>query len=323
MAEPATEVASPARIPRLEASRLARGLSRRAGTVRKRVGHPLNAAVHWTGLLPSTERGARVTAVMVGRNDDYMADFAQRLQATIAWNLRQVVVEVVFVEWNPPADRPLLSPDLTSRFQQVRAYVVAAEIHVSLCRNPNLALLEYHAKNVGIRRASSPWVLATNADVLLGLDTICRVRKNDLRDSVAYTAERFDIGWPVGRSKPVDPLDFLFYRRAIPHHPYGTGDFLLANRSAWCQARGYDESLLKHRYGCDRRGVAQLLHYGSTVEKAGGILHMAHPTSCTEVFGPHQGVWADLDNVPYHNPDDWGLSGCREIELAERVWQLG
>lgn len=322
MAEPATEVAFPARMPRLEASRLARGLSRRAGTVRKRVGHPLDAAVHWTGVLPSTERGARVTAVMVGRNDDYMADFAQRLHATIAWSLRQMVVEVVFVEWNPPADRPLLSLDLISRFQKVRAYVVTREIHANLCRNSNLALLEYHAKNVGIRRATSPWVLATNADVLLGLDTICRVRKNDLRDDVAYTAERFDIGWPVGRSKPIDLLDFVFYRRAVPHHPYGTGDFLLANRSAWCQARGYDESLLEHRLGCDRRGAAQIVHHGSETEKVGRILHMAHPASSTEAVVAHHGVLADWDNLPYHNPDDWGLSGCRETELAERVWQL-
>jgi hypothetical protein len=32
--------------------------------------------------------------------------------------------------------------------------------------------------------------------------------------------------------------------------------------------------------------------------------------------------WATPDGVPYNNPDDWGLGGLREIEVAERVWRL-
>src|SRR5712691_9790251 len=57
-----------------------------------------------------------VAAVLVGRNDDYMSDFVHRLRATIAWNAKYLVDEVVFVEWNPPADRELLSFELTRRF---------------------------------------------------------------------------------------------------------------------------------------------------------------------------------------------------------------
>jgi hypothetical protein len=50
-----------------------------------------------------------IAAVVVGRNDDYMSDFAARLYATLEWNIRYLVDEVVFVEWNPPGDRELLS----------------------------------------------------------------------------------------------------------------------------------------------------------------------------------------------------------------------
>src|SRR5437899_3940861 len=53
-----------------------------------------------------------IAAVVVGRNDDYMPDFAQRLFATIEWNIRYLANEVVFVEWNPPRDRNLLSHEL-------------------------------------------------------------------------------------------------------------------------------------------------------------------------------------------------------------------
>src|SRR5229473_1473492 len=62
-------------------------------------------------------RRPSVTAVVVGRNDDYMPDFAFRLRATIAWNMKYLASEVIFVEWNPPPDRDLLSIDLTKRFQ--------------------------------------------------------------------------------------------------------------------------------------------------------------------------------------------------------------
>src|SRR5258706_12441150 len=45
-----------------------------------------------------------ITAVVVGRNDDYMSDFALRLEATIAWNIKYLATEIAFVEWNTPAD---------------------------------------------------------------------------------------------------------------------------------------------------------------------------------------------------------------------------
>src|SRR5262245_18826130 len=98
----------------------------------------------------------KVAAVMVGRNDDYLSDFAERLYATIEWNIRHLITEVLFVEWNPPADRGLLGPELIRRFENVTVYVVPVEIHDRICENAHVKLLEYHAKNVGIRRARSP-----------------------------------------------------------------------------------------------------------------------------------------------------------------------
>lgn len=313
---------APQSVGGLTVKEVALRLRRQAEQLTKRVAYPARNVVEFSRLRRASAEGVEVTAVVVGRNDDYMADFAQRLVATIAWNIRQAVTEVVFVEWNPPSDRPLLAPELTARFQQVRSFVVTPDVHAALCRNPHLKLLEYHAKNVGVRRASCPWVLATNADVVLGLDTVRRLRQQDLREGTAYTAERVDIRWLEGRSHPLTPRDFLAYRRIITHHPYGTGDFLLASRSAWHQACGYDESLREHRYGCDRRGVGQLVHHGSRVEKVGRILHLAHPTSCSESIRLHHGEWADLDGLPYSNPHDWGLASLRQVEVGERVWRI-
>lgn len=252
-----------------------------------------------------------------------MSDFRERLYATIEWNVRYLVSEVVFVEWNPPADRELLAHSLTRRFSCLRAYVVSQETHQSVCQNQNVKLLEYHAKNVGIRRARSPWIMTTNADAAVGLDTVNTLITTTLDPQVAWTAERVDIPWREDQQDEIGLLGSLRYKRVIPYQRLGTGEFCLASKELWHNIRGYDELMVKHRIGCDVRGTAQMLAHGATIRKTGTVLHLAHSTSCTENVQPHHGEMAPHDDgVPYHNSDDWGLNNFKEIELAERVWQL-
>ena len=263
-----------------------------------------------------------LTLVMVGRNDDYMPDFAQRVRIAIEWNLRHLVEEVIFVEWNPPEGRPFLSIELVQDFPGVRGYVVPSEIHTEIAQNPSLQLMEYHAKNVGIRRAKTDWVIAGNADVAMAPDMILAIRQSQIKDGLAFTAERMDIEWEIGRMRRLGWRDCVRFKRRVECTTYGTGDFLMASRKAWDQARGYDESLVRHRIGCDRRCAAQLEAHGYTLRRLGHILHMAHPTSCTEGVRPHHGELANIEGLPYRNEETWGLSDCREVEVAEKVWRL-
>ena len=301
-----------------------RGITYRLGLAQTR------AAFAWRGARdyarihtgPPLERRP-ITAVMVGRNDDYMSDFKERLTASLEWNLRYLVSEVVFVEWNPPSDRALLSLDLAARFPELRAYVVPAETHQRVCENAAINLLEYHAKNVGIRRARAPWILSTNADAAVGFDAVTHVSRADPRaDTVIFTAERVDIPWHEGRQHHIGLLGSLRYRRVIPYNPLGTGEFALASRRLWLAARGYDERMVRHRMGCDMRGVAQMMAHGGSSQRAGTVLHLTHPSSCTEGVRPHHGEYATMEGVPYENPDDWGLFGRPELELAPRVWRI-
>src|SRR5438128_1934547 len=208
-----------------------------------------------------------------------MSDVADRLEATIAWNLKHLVSEVVFVEWNPPPDRELLSINLAKRFDCLRAYVVSPEIHEAICENSKVPLLEFHAKNVGIRRAKSDWIITTNADAAFGPDIVNRILKAELSEDVVFSAQRFDIPWREGRKTPISMLDCLRYRRMIPYHPLGTGEFGFASKRMWERARGYDESLVRHRIGVDKRGIAQMIAHGARSERAGIVFHLAHPTS--------------------------------------------
>ena len=299
------------------------GITYRLGQINQRVSYAARNAgqsVRWR--LERNGHRPSITGVIVGRNDDYMPDFIQRLHATMDWNLRHILGEVIFIEWNPPADRELLSFDLAERFERLRAYVVPSEIHSGLCENARLALMEYHAKNVGIRRAAARWVIATNADVALGFDTIRTLYGKLGSSGVAWTAQRVDIKWTESRERGIGLADCLSYRRIIPYNELGTGDFLLASREMWERVQGYDESLVSHRIGCDARGAAQMMAHGAELRRAGNVLHLAHPTSCTEQIQPHHGERASTEGLPYTNSDAWGLGQCAEREIAERVWRL-
>lgn len=302
---------------------IARSITYRFGEAQKRANFAWRGAAEFIKLRTrGNGHRPKISAVVVARNDDYMPDFADRLRATVAWNVRYLIDEVVLVEWNPPPDRELLANDLTQRFKCLRAYVVPPKIHQAVCRNEHVALLEYHAKNVGIRRAQSPWIISTNADAAIGLDSVNTLLNTELDPNVLWTAERWDIPWRENEQKELGLWGSLRYRRLIPYHRLGTGEFCLASRDLWHRARGFDEQMVRHRIGCDVRGTAQMVAHGGTIRRVGTVLHLAHPTSCTENIQPHHGELATPEGVPYRNPDDWGLGNLSEVEIAERIWRL-
>lgn len=299
------------------------GVKYRLHQLQQRTGFAMRGATNYAKLMVrSDNHRPEFAAVTVGRNDDYMSDFRERLFATVSWNTKYLISECIFVEWNPPADRELLSLELTKKFDCVRAYVVPPAIHQQTCQNPHINLLEYHAKNVGIRRARASWIISTNADAALGLDSVNRLLNAPLKEDVLWTAERYDIPWRENEQKQIGFWGSLRYRRLNPYVALGTGEFCLASRALWQRARGFDENMVRHRYGCDIRGTAQMVALGASIRRAGTVLHLTHPTSCTEKLQLHHGEEATPDGVPYQNPENWGLGNLKEVQIAERVWRL-
>src|SRR2546430_2608773 len=71
-----------------------RGATYRLGQLMDRTAFAVNgvanlAKVRWNG----HDSKPSVSVVVVGRNDDYMPDFKERLQATIEWNRRYLASE--------------------------------------------------------------------------------------------------------------------------------------------------------------------------------------------------------------------------------------
>jgi hypothetical protein len=104
--------------------------------------------------------------------------------------------ELIIVEWNPPEDNPRLKEVL--RLPQgehfyVRIITVPSSYHKGLSYSNYLGLFQMIAKNVGIRRASGRFVLATNIDILFSNEMVHFIASGRLHEGRYYRADRYDV----------------------------------------------------------------------------------------------------------------------------------
>lgn len=228
-----------------------------------------------------------ISVVIVGRNDDYGDDFLGRINTFVRSLDHQVgdhpgIFELVVVEWNPLDSKESLSQVLyQTRNLPVRVVTVPAETHNSL--NPHSPVLEFHGKNVGIRRANGEFVLVTNPDIIFSQQLIDELAKKKLRLDTVYRTDRYDfningihdvaaedlVDFAVSKTFVVHAMDesgsvsipikqaqrsFLQLPRSrvMPNsiHTNGCGDFILAAREVFFTVRGLYETL-EHRWHLD------------------------------------------------------------------------
>jgi len=149
-----------------------------------------------------------LSIVVTTRNDNHGGDLLRRTTAFVnsvyvqakKW---KVEVELIMVEWNPPAGKPLLNEVLPKPEAGVpvtlRYIVVPAETHNSYKNAQYIPLYQMIAKNVGIRRAAAEFVLCTNIDILFSDECFKLFAERKLEHGKFYRANRCDI--------PADVLD--------------------------------------------------------------------------------------------------------------------
>lgn len=143
-----------------------------------------------------------LSVVATARNDNHGGQLLQRMQAFVdglADQARrfQLPIELILVEWNPPSEReglraalrwPNVSPWCTYRIIQV-----PPALHALRENAKAIPLFQMLGKNVGIRRAAAPYILATNIDILFS-DTLMKWLTNKpLRPGISYRVERHDV----------------------------------------------------------------------------------------------------------------------------------
>lgn len=264
-----------------------------------------------------------VAVVVVGRNDNYGGDFSERLQTTLDWNLKHIPnPELIYIEWNQISGRHSDCEWISKRYLNSKCFVVPKSIHDTITNNPKMPVMEYFAKNIGIRNASYDWLLLINADVFLALDTIKNL--SFLSKKYVYGTHYINIKWD---STPID--DKLLNNKSLVLNSFSAnknmdgvvGNFILTHKDNWKKATGYDEQLINVRDGVDTNGLNQLYFHGLKPMVIGHHFHLDHKESLIHGVNPTHGSHA-FDNIPYNNNQNWGFLNYSLKQINERIWEL-
>jgi hypothetical protein len=181
-----------------------------------------------------------LSIVATSRNDDHGGNLLGRMQLFINGLLAQcrrhdLSAELILVEWNPPDDKPGLAQALSWPVQngpcKVRIIEVPAEIHNRFEHSDQLPLFQLIAKNVGIRRARAPFVLATNIDILFSDELMQFLAGHKLNSRRMYRLDRHDVPTDIPAGTIQEQLAFC-RQHVLRVHKGSRLDFSLAYQEA-------------------------------------------------------------------------------------------
>ncbi len=280
-----------------------------------------------------------IEAVVLGRNDNYEPNWLAKLYASIAYNRAlfegsNVDFRVVFVEWNPPPENPLISPDLVKAFDYVRAIVVDADVHDRLCTADNLAMMLNFPINAALRTSVCDYQIITGGDIFLGHDLAERIKAHGLNPNCLYRAERVnirsDIDFTTATRETLEDANAIVTVNSCSIPPYdkppfthACGDFLMADRLTMNGLRGFDEAISFARLHLDSRFAHNAMAAGLDCELLGQIFHINHTNSFINRQDNYPGKPYDYNaDLPYINSKDWGMKGFSWTEQAARLWKV-
>lgn len=205
-----------------------------------------------------------LSIVMVTRNDDYQPDAFKRLQTCVVSFIEQAKrysldAELIIVEWNPPADRPLLKdaiawPDDLGSIV-VRIIVVPNSVHKRYNCCDKINIMAAPAQNIGVRRAKGVFIATMTTDILLSNELIQFLALKKLDYGYFHKAIRHDVHQNVLNCFSVeDRLDFCDKNILRIDHPELdqlppglpalhsiAGDFVAFKKECWHKIHGYAE----------------------------------------------------------------------------------
>ena len=139
-----------------------------------------------------------LSIVAASRNDNhgtYLDERTNLFIKSLAENCRkyQIPSELILVEWNQIPNSKTLSDRLdliSNEFLKLNIITVSKDHHLKLPNSDRLQFFQMIAKNVGIRRATGKFVLATNIDVIINQKLYEFISKKKLKEKTICRCDR-------------------------------------------------------------------------------------------------------------------------------------
>jgi len=200
---------------------------------------------------------------MTGRNDDHCSGFVERMQNSINMygyfaDLYEFSFEIVIVEWNPLTGISLIKSLVNpSSYLTIKIITVPKYVHNQIEHTrfdapgaDDLTFFLGIAQNVGVRRATGPFILTTNADIIPSNDLMKFLSQQKLSSEVFYRIYRYDMEETVPQMLGPSQAILVYEREAKRRgnkvaegwiHKKAAGDFILAHYDTFNNVRGFPE----------------------------------------------------------------------------------
>jgi hypothetical protein len=269
-------------------------------------------------------------AVVTSRNDGYGGDLEKKFVHTLT-SLINNLDEVYYIDWNSPEDKGSL-------FEEVREFIPkTGKLHV-ININPEQAQIltnysldvqncvEVLARNIGIRRLMTDFIISTNSDIVLGSRSNLEEHIN--QTGIFYTVARTEIEFSQIEQIKDNPTIGNQHQAGSPLGDKDKwslitcpGDFQAAHRSVWWAIKGFDEDMIMRGY--TDSNVQMKADYYSFKQKLVydvKAYHLAHYPNSGSTGGNTMG-WNDPEKSLFNyqgteNSDDWGFAN---IQFDEEI----
>jgi len=253
-----------------------------------------------------------LSIVYTGRNDNYAKGFISRFQNSLFFlsylskkHNFDKDIEIIIVEWNPlPKEKRLKDVLSLPKNIDVRIIEVPNGIHKKVpatlydADNANsIPFYEFIGKNVAMRRATTPFMLCSNPDIILNDSLMEYLSKKQLSSKHFYRIDRDNLIHDVAMHGKVGKIlkrceadldsksqakNAICRKRFV--HTKASGDFLLMSTDLFRKMKGY----LEIRTGggaLDRFGVYCASTVGKQIilDPPMRIFHQPHAKRC-EVY---------------------------------------
>lgn len=168
----------------------------------------------------------KLSIIVTSRNDNHGGEMFKRMNIFMKGLLHQTKkfrfpCELIFVEWNPPPDKPLLHEALPKPqpddYLTVRYIIVPHSIHARYKMGTEIPLFQMIAKNIGIRRAACDFILCSNVDLLFSDGLMTALANNAFDKRSYYRAGRCDVPNKIEADWSVEQMLTFCERNTIKH----------------------------------------------------------------------------------------------------------
>jgi hypothetical protein len=288
----------------------------------------------------------KISAVVVGRNDNYGGHLAER--ATYSFNSAiETYDEVFYIDWN--SDTHSLFYDIKDNlnFKGNFHHIVISPENASILtgNDPDAQkVCEVLARNIGLARAKGDYLLSTNIDIIHPKrEELEAVLKED-NQKTFYTISRRHTDWDQIRGFHGGGLeygawkelrDYLienseerhFEEKTVTGDDYSLinccGDYQIAHKNVWHSIRGMEEALIYSLYA-DTNVQKKAAMHGFDLKAIynPALFHIEHGRGGggfldginKKTNDPYRAIVWQLET---ENTDTWGFS---DIQIDYETW---